>query len=216
MGRIALLSMAAAGLLAAQSGTVPKTRPEDYPAHAAAGKLRLGADYTVHSFSARGRTFVADAYLVVEVALYAPRGEEVMVSTSRWTLCVNGKKQPLAPQAPQFVAASLKYPDWQNTRTLEAQAGPVILGRPVPVERFPGDPTARRRLPPRAPEPEDPSGAEKTPEPKAEEVVVETALPEGTQRLPVSGYLYFAYRGKVKSVELIYDGPEGRAALRLL
>ena len=92
----------------------------------------------------------------------------------------------------------------------------MILGRPVPVERFPGDPTARRRLPPRAPEPEDRSGAEKTPEPKAEEVVVETALPEGTQRLPVSGYLYFAYKGKVKSVELIYDGPEGHAALRLL
>ncbi len=218
MARTVILLVAAAGALAGQGGTLPKTRAEDYPVHGAAGKLGIGADYTVHSFSGRGRMFVAEAYLVVEVALYGPRGEEAMVSGSRWSLRVNGKKQALAPQPPQFVAASFKYPDWERTRRLEAQAGPVILGRPVPVERFPGDPTARRRLPPppRAPEPQDPGGAEKTPEPKAEEVVLETALPEGTQRLPVSGYLYFAYKGKVKSVELIYEGPEGRAALRLL
>lgn len=216
MARFAILLMAAAGMAAGQSGTAPKARPEDYPAHAAAGKLRIGADYTVHSFSGRGRTFVAGDYLVVEVALYAPRGEEVMVSTSRWALRVNGKKQALAAQAPQFVAAAFKYPDWQVRRGVELQAGPVILGRPAPVERFPGDPTARRRLPPRAPEPEDRSGAEKTPEPKAEEVLVETALPEGLLRMPVSGYLYFAHKGKVKTVELVYEGPEGRAALRLL
>jgi hypothetical protein len=204
----------AGGLLAA--GTTPKPRPEDYPAHAAAGILRIGADYTVHSFSARGRTFVADNYLVVEVAIYGPPRADLMVSTSRLTLRVNGRKQLLYSQAPQFVAASFKYPDWERTRRLEAQAGPVILGRPVPVERFPGDPTARRRVPPRAPEPPDRSGAGKTPEPTADEVVVETGLPEGTQRLPVSGYIYFAHKGKVKSVELIYDGPEGRAVLRLL
>jgi len=115
-----------------------------------------------------------------------------------------------------MVAASLKYPDWERRPNLEAEAGVgnagVIVGRPQTAERFPGDPRpAQQRLPrpPQAPPPENRSGLEK-PEPvKADELALSAALPEGSARGPVSGYLYFAWKGKpgsIKSLELIYQG----------
>ena len=44
------------------------------------------------------------------------------------------------------------------------------------------------------------------------------ALPEGEQLLPVSGLIFFPFRGKTKSIklaELLYEGPAGKAALKL-
>ena len=41
----------------------------------------------------------------------------------------------------------------------------------------------------------------------ADEIAVEAALPEGKNRTPVSGFLYFVYTGRTKSikrVELLY------------
>ena len=108
--------------------------------------------------------------------------------------------------------------------TLEAGAGigdaGVIVGRPQQTARFPGDqrpPDARTPKPPRAPE-QDHGVAKKAP-PRAEDVVIESALAEGNLKAPVSGYVYFAYKGKVtaiRSLELIYTGPEGPATLALV
>jgi len=142
-----------------------------------------------------------------------------MVSTSQFTLQVNGKKQMLYPQAVEFVAASLKYPDWETRPRLEAGAGPVIFGRPQPVERFPGDPQARRLPPPPRPPDANPSGQEPQQPVSADEIVRQTALPEGEWRGPVSGYLYFAYKGKtknIKSLALHYSGPAGTVTISLL
>lgn len=213
-----------AGTLGAE-GTTPKAKAEEYPAQATAGKVSLGAEYLVRSFQGRNRTFVANDYLVIEAAVYPAKGEPLLVSSGQFTLRVNGKKRVLFPQAPSFVAASLKYPDWEMRPTLTAGAGVgntgVIIGRPPVTERFPGDPRppqTRLPAPPRAPEPEDPSGLGSEEAVRAEEVVVETALPEGEISAPISGYLYFAYKGKTKSIrslELIYQGPVGGATLPL-
>jgi hypothetical protein len=49
---------------------------------------------------------------------------------------------------------------------------------------------------------------EARPRPTAGALVVETALPLGPQKWPVSGFLYFAFTGKtssIKSLELIYN-----------
>jgi hypothetical protein len=205
-------------------GSEPRANAADYPAHSQAGKLAIGAEYTVHSFSGSGHTFVAEKYLVVEVALYPPPGVEVLVAESRFGLRVNGKKRPLEAQSAFFVAASLKYPDWEQSRSVEGWGGSgdtgVILGRPAPTERWPGDPRGRiPRPPPRAPKPEDRSGIEHTPEKTADQVAVEAALPEGPTRRPVSGFLYFPYSGKtkgIKTLELLYLGPEGETALKLM
>ena len=220
-----LVALLLASVLAAE-GTDPKSRATDYPRHATAGRLEIGAEYMVHSFSGGGQTFIAKDYLVVEVALYAPAGERIEISHGQFNLRVNGRKQLLQPQAPAFVAASLKYSDWEYQRSTEVYAGTgntgVILGRPQPNERFPGDPTPRQgRLPrpPQAPPAEERSGIDRPPPAKADEVVVEAALPEGDLKPPQSGYLYFAWKGKttaIRSVELIYTGPRGSASLKLL
>jgi hypothetical protein len=216
----ALLAMLAAALQA-QSGTAPKASPADYPARGSVAKLSIGAEYMMHSFSGGRQTFITKDYLVVEVALYPAKGERLTVNTGQFSLRVNGKRQALAPQAPEFVAASLKYPDWETHRQMEASAGPIILGRPQSVERFPGDPEAQQRLPNPAPAPTtgDATGQDKEPAVTADQLAVQTALPESEAHGPVSGYLYFAYRGKTKrirSLELDYAGPEGSTTLPLL
>ena len=210
-----------ASLLLAQKGTEPRPKADAYPVHAQAGALAIGAEYLVHSVSGEGQTYATPDYLVVEVAVFPVRGNSVRISAGDFSLVMNGKQQTLAPQAPGMVAASLKYPDWTFRRGVEATAGPVIIGRPQPTPRFPGDPTpTQNRLPrpPRAPEPADRSGIEKEPAATAGQVVTDCALPEGDFDAPVSGYVYFAYPGKtdkIKSLELVFSGPAGSTRLKL-
>jgi hypothetical protein len=48
--------------------------------------------------------------------------------------------------------------------------------------------------------------------------VQKATLPEGDRTLPQAGLIYFQYRGAAKgihSVELMYDGPAGKATLAL-
>ena len=229
MGRLLICALAAC-LCQGQpersaAGTTPKASPGEYAAHAAAGPMELAADFLVRSFSGRGKTFIAGDYLVVEVAVYPPRPEAVLLSSGHFTLRVNGKKQRLFAQAPGMVAASLKYADWENRPSLQAGAGMgdagVIIGRPPRSERFPGDPVpAQSRLPrpPRAPDARAPGGIDREEPVRAEDVAIETALPEGETRYPVSGHLYFAWKGKpasIKELDLLYEGPAGKAILRL-
>lgn len=208
-----LLILVMWGLVA--GATEPKAKPGDYPVHAKAGDVTVAAEYMVHSVTGEGQVFVVDGYLTVEVALYPATGRTIEVNAGRFTLRVNGKKQALLPQAPAMVAASLKYPDWERRPTLigSANAGNagVIVGRPRPSERFPGDRRAEeQRLPnpPRTPESENRSGLDGREVAKPEDVVVAVALPEGAERGAVAGYLYFGYRDKVsriKSLELLYE-----------
>jgi hypothetical protein len=53
----------------------------------------------------------------------------------------------------------------------------------------------------------------------AEDVITQKALAEGPAEKPVSGYVYFRYRGKIKSIkslELIYESKSGPVTLKLL
>jgi len=194
-----------------------RPKPADYSAQAKAGPVTVAAECMVHTFSEGRHTFVAEDYLVVEVGVYPDRGTSVTVSAQQFALRINGKKALIYSRTPQMVAASLKYPDWENPRGLETAVGvgPVILGRPPAVERFPGDPRARR-----GPQPPRVGDADpKEPEVRAEDVVISAALTEGETRGPVGGYLYFPYEGKMKKVrrlELLYNGPAGRAELTIV
>ncbi len=226
MGLLRLSLALLAGPLLQAAGVEPRAKPEQYPVHAKLDQVAIGAEYTVRSFGTRGKTFVTRDYLVVEVAVYPAGGRPLLVSHGQFTLRVNGRKSVLFPQAPSFVAASLKYPDWERRPTLTAGAGlgdvGVVVGKPETVGRFPGDPRpdqTRLPNPPRAPRPEDPGGAGRQPAESAEEIAVETALPEGETKHPVGGYLYFAYKSKTKSIrslELIYRGAAGEAVLQLM
>jgi hypothetical protein len=137
------------------------------------------------------------------------------ITTSAFVLRINGKEKLMA-QTPGMVGAALKYPDWQYERGVRMAAGPVIIGRPAPVERFPGDNRpAQSRIPgpvPRAPTDAGSGAATAEPEDPAE-VVNLTSLPEGPRRQPVSGYVFFPWQGKltkIKTVELHVRFDESR------
>ena len=220
--RFCAVSLIAASLHA--QGTTPKASPSDYPVHAAAGGVTLAAEYLVHAIPTPSGSFVARDYLVVEAAFFGPPSSRLNLSAEHFTLRINGRKAPVMTQSPGIVSASLKYPDWTQRPTLVGTAGmgdrAVIIGQPAPVERFPGDPTARRGpQAPRVPEPENPTGEPKEPQMGIEKRVQRAALPEGAHVPPASGLLFFPFNGKTKSLrslELIYDGPLGKMTLKLL
>ncbi len=208
--RFVPLCIGCVALAFGQSGTVPKPQAADYEVHLQAKHASVGAEFMIHSFSGEGATYIAPDYLVVEVALYPPKDHTVLVKAPEFSLRVNGKR-PIQPAPATLLAADFQHPDWSTRPRLEGSAGSgpvgVILGRPrpsrVPGEQDPGTP----RLP-RVPDPDPPGGLAPQPRLTAEELVVKVALPEGTFAGPVSGFLYFPYKGKVasiKSAELLYD-----------
>jgi hypothetical protein len=202
-----------APVLMAQRGLQPKPKASDYPASARGEGIQIGAEYLVHTLKSGDDSFFLPDYLVIEVAVYPVEGGTGTISSDQFSLRINGKKQVLWAQPPGFVAASLKYPDWTRKPALQAGAAAgntgIILGRPAPVARYPGDPEARRRLP-------DPP---KVQQQTGDYAVTETALANGKLERPVSGYLYFEYKGKtakIKSLELIYRSGEKTIAVPLL
>jgi hypothetical protein len=124
---------------------VPR-KANEYPAHASWARFAIGAEYLIHSIPTDNGSIFARDYLVVEVAIY-PGKEPVNILDAHFTLCVNGKKSVLSTESPGFVAASLKYPEWEQRPTAVGSVGigdgSVILGGPSATPRFPGDPTAR-------------------------------------------------------------------------
>jgi hypothetical protein len=201
-------------------GIANRQKPADYPVHGSSPEAAIGAEYLLHSFTGTRGTYIARDHLVVEIGVFPSK--ELMVSSGHFTLKVNGKKQTLFAQPPQFVAAGLKWEDWEHRPRMDVFAGSgdaTIGASPRWEPRFPGD-TRQRRLPepPKAPQTEyESAGRTDNPE-KAEEVVIQTALVEGPTALPIAGYLYFPFKGKPKSIrslELIYTGPSGSGGITL-
>lgn len=206
-----------AATLAAQDGTPAKASEQDYPAHAKLANLSIGAEYLVHSFSSGREMFIAKDYLVVEVAIFPLKGGNLDVHASQFRLRVNGR-QALSPQAGEFVANSLKYPDQDRGPHAVAGLGPIVLGQPGQTGRFPGDPNGRTAPPPDTPSPNS-DAVEHAPPVTAAELVVKAALPEGERHAPTAGFLYFPYRGKVSrihSLELLFSGTAGNVTLPLM
>ncbi|MGE5570056.1 MAG: hypothetical protein ACM3S5_13560 [Rhodospirillales bacterium] len=208
-----------------QGGTEPKAAAADYPIHATVGGVAIGAEYLVHSFSSGGQSFFVPDYLIVEVAVFPPKGKEIQLSAGQFTLRINGKKDVIFPQPAGFVGASLKYPDWEYPRSVEGGIGmgpaDIILGRRPQEPRFPGDNReSRRRAPPVPQAPGGVPGAVEKPQTQTpDEAAVASAMPEGACNKPVSGHLYFRFQGKTKSIkklELIYAQGEQQAVLKLL
>ena len=218
--RVALLL---AWMAASISASAETRDVSAYPVHLAVGQRTLGADYLARSIPVPGGSLFTEDYLVIEVAFFGPKNDSLMLAASHFVVRVNGRKMPVLAQTPALVAGSLKNADWARPR-LEAGAGVgnagVVLGRPAPVERFPGDPTVRR-LPPSPVPSQNPSapGVETQRAAPVEEQIEGAALAEGERKLPASGLLFFPYRGKpgsVKKLELEYEGPAGRGVVALL
>ena len=218
----ALLVLSAYLVVAAQEKE-PRSKASDFPAHAQVANAEIGAEYLVHSIPAATGSYFAKEYLVVDVGIFPQSGSGMMISTGQFTLRINGGKSVLYSQAPGMVAASLKYPDWEQRPTVAAAAGVgdgvVVIGPPR-VGRFPGDPTVNRSpLPPVAKAPED-NTVEKAPQMPLEEAISRASLAEGKADRPVKGCLFFPFKGKTKSIrslELLYEAESGsKAKLPLL
>jgi hypothetical protein len=200
----------AATALAMGQGTEPKPKAEDYEVHGRSKEIAIGAEYMVHSFSGDGRTFIAKDFLIVEVALYPPKLQYFRVNEGAFALRINGQRA-IAPVAGTMVASTLAHPDFNTGPHLEAGGGigntGVILGRPRPSD-IPQAPGQRSPQPPGAPDPGPPGGIAPERRATAVEIAAQAALPEGEFNGPVSGFLYFPFKGKagsIKSVELIYN-----------
>jgi hypothetical protein len=189
----------AALAIAASLGAVEvKNTPADYPVQGAAADFAFGAEYMANTFTAEGQWITVDDHLVIEIGVF-PKGE-ANIDLRRFTLRINGKVL-LLTQTPGMVAASLKYPDWNSKPVMIANAGPIIVGRPPAVERFPGDRREQRRGPGQVVEDGGPKvdyGA----------LIGNAGLPEGKRIRPAAGFLYFPYDKKLKgirTVELLVD-----------
>lgn len=194
-------------------GTETKPKVEDYQVHTQAKNVAIGAEYTVHSFSRGEQMFIANDYLVVEVALFPPKGTAFDVQRGDFSLRIN-KKEPLDAAEPRYVVADMEHPEWKPQRDGLHAEGAADLGNigvainppqanPNPI---PGSRTAGPSPPVEIPK-DNPSGVSKQQvDPSA--LLLATALEEGQHHAPVSGFVYFPFRGNLKSIktlELLYQ-----------
>jgi len=200
--------------LAFAQGTKPKASASGYDVHAQAGALDIGAEYMVHSFSAGEQMFIAEDYLVVEVALYPlMKDDPVTVDLNHLKLRLNGKTVIPADQ-PAQAAASLTRSRGYVPRTSGMSGGIGVGPLGIPVGQQPGGPPVQRGpAPPRAPEADPGSGVTREVV-KPDEVLMNTALPEGPQKGRIAGFVFFPYRGKTSSIKSLVLEFEG-ASLKL-
>jgi hypothetical protein len=177
----------------------PRAAPADYQAHAQAGNIAIGAEYTAHSITTPEGVYTTEDYVAVEVGLFGPPDARAKISIEDFALRVNGKKMPAMAQPYGATFESLKDPEWEPPATEKKSKGgistgggggesdslPAIVHMPIELKR-----AMQLR-------------------------VQKSALREGDRALPEAGLLFFPHRGKTNSVELIYNGPAGKAALAL-
>jgi hypothetical protein len=151
----------------------------------------------------------------VEVALFPAKGTTIDVQPGEFALRLNEKTEIWA-SAPKMVVEDMHHPEFQPAGPIAQAAGginghDVIIGGPQQDHPFPGAtiPTSPDPLPrPPIEVPKDnPSGVKAEPlDPY--KLMMETALEEGQHHAPTSGFLYFHFRGSIKSIktlELVYQ-----------
>jgi hypothetical protein len=186
----------------------PRATPADYQVSAKVGDLTLAADFAGHSVPTPDAVYSTEEYVVVEVAFFGPPQAHTKLSYEDFSLRINGKKTPVPSQPYAMVFKSLKDPEWVPPEAAEKKSrtsldsGGSGGGNDKPN---PGDPPPVVHVP---------IEVERAMELK----VQKAALPGGDRALPGAGLLFFQHVGKdksIRSVELIYDGPAGKAVLAL-
>jgi hypothetical protein len=182
-------------------GVPPRVAPADYQAQALLGGFTIAADFAEHSIPTPQALFTTEDYVVVETGLFGPPGAHLTLATSDFSLRVNGKKAPLPGQPFGLVFSSAKDPSWEPpTQPSKSKTGISAGG---------GNDSGSTPAPVHMPMPLQHAMQLK---------IQKAALPEGDRPLPQAGLLFFSYRGLAKgiySVELIYNGPAGKATLSL-
>ena len=185
-------------------GLPPRLAPTDYQAQAHAGTITIAADFVEHGIPTPQGVFSTEDYVVVEAGLYGPAEARLKLSANDFSLRINGKKVPLPSQPYGVALSSGKDPSWEppeppasKSKTGLSTGGgggadsgspPAPVHMPMPLQHV------------------------------MQQKIQKAALPEGDRPLPQAGLLFFSYHGLGKgiySVELIYNGPAGKATLSL-
>jgi hypothetical protein len=185
-------------------GIPPRATPADYQAHKQVGNLTIAAEFTGHFVTTPDKTLTTEDYVIVEVGLFGPPGTKLDLSPDQFALRINQKKNPTPSQPSVMVNSNLRDPDWtppdqqagnkSKTMINSGGGGNQDNGPPPPVH-IPLE--LQRAMAERA---------------------LKASLEEGQRTLPQAGLLYFRYGGKAKgihTIELIYNGPAGKATLEL-
>ena len=182
------------------TGLPPRATPADYQAQGKASKVTIGAEFSGHSVPTPEGPLTTEDFVVVEVGLFGAAGSSVQLSPDDFSLRINGKKAQ-ASVSPLMLLKSLKDPSWIPPDTGADKSSKTSFG---------GGGGGGGNDPPPAPA--------KMPvkmQLAIEKRTQKAALPQGERPLPQAGLLFFQYGGKVKSAELIYNGPAGKVSIPL-
>jgi len=194
----------AARTIEPSKGMPPRAAPADYQAHVQAGTVTIGAEFAGHSIPDPQSALSTEDYVVVEVGLYGPQGARLRLNYQDFSLRINGKKTPLPAQGYELVFKSLKDPDYVPPDA----AGPAAKSKGGITTGGNGQGDTSGGLPPIVHIPIAVTRG-------WEQRVRNASLPEGERPLPAAGLIFFDHRGKSNSLELIYNGPAGKATLAL-
>jgi hypothetical protein len=185
-------------------GLPPRAAPSDYQARAQAGTVTIAADFTGHSVATPEGILTTEDFVAIEAGLFGPPEARLMLSVDDFSLRINGKKS--VPRQPyELVAKSLRDPDYEPPTSSGAKKTNVTGSGKE------GAPDLNAPPPPPPPVPLEVRRA-------WELRVRKISLPLGDRTLPQAGLLFFAYGGRaesVRSIELIYSGPAGKATLSI-
>ena len=179
----------------------PRAAPADYQAHAQAGAVTIAAEFTGHSVPTWQGTLNSEDYIVVEAGLFGSQGAQLKLAAGDFSLRINGKKAALPSEPYGLVVRTIKDPEWEPPKSASKPKASFGGGGSEP-----GEPPPR---PAKVPIEVQRSMAQR---------VQKASLPEGDRPLPQAGLIFFQYGGKtesIRSLELIYDGPAGKATLKL-
>lgn len=183
----------------------PRASPADYQARAQAGAFTVAAEFTGHSVATPEAVLSTEDYVAVEVGIFGPPNSRLKLSYQDFALRINGKKTPVPAEEYAAVFQSLKDPNWSPPEQAEEKkskgglstgaGGDGSSSSPPPIVHVP---IALKR--------------------EMQLRVQKAALSEGERRMPEAGLIFFPHRGKtenLRSIELIYNGPAGKASLTL-
>ena len=182
-------------------GLPPRATPADYQAHTQVGMLTLAAEFVGHSVPTPEATYSTEDFVVVETGFFGPPQARLKLSIGDFSLRINGKKMASPSQPYGLSFSSLKDPEWEPPSKPKADKPTLNAGGGQPDDSF--HTTVRM-----------PIELKRT----MQQRVQRASMPEGDRALPAAGLLFFEYRGKsesIRSLELIYSGPAGKATLAL-
>ena len=186
-------------------GLPPRATPADYQAQTKAGTLTIAAEFARHAVPTAQGPLSTEDFVVVEMGLFGAPDARMKISAGDFSLRINGKKAPLPSLPYGMILSSVKDPEWQPPEPPKSKSkGGLSTGGN-------GDQSDSNAPPPPVKIPIEVQRA-------MAQRVQKATLPEGDRTLPVAGLIYFQYRGaakSIRSVELIYDGPAGKATLAL-